>query len=69
MPTPGSWIKPVAPETEKKEMSARRPFEPRPHLTDKPFKNDSGLSDLRRKMTDEKLLPGLVREESNEQNN
>jgi len=72
-PTPGSWMKtPLALDAVKAiaedKTPSRKPFEMRPHLTDKPFKNDANFSELRRRMEEDKAARTLAREESNEQN-
>lgn len=68
VPTPGSWIKTGRLELEKPIGPVRKPFELRPHLTDKPFKNDANFTELRRRMAEDKAARTLAREESNEQN-
>lgn len=74
IPTPGSWMKtPLALDAvkaiaEDKSSPVRKPFEMKPHLTDKAFKNNANFYELVRRMEETKADRTLAREETNEQN-
>jgi len=57
-PKPGSWVKPpveasVKSSESSEASSTKKPFVPKPHLTDRPFKE--GLQALRDSMQSEKI--------------
>jgi hypothetical protein len=74
IPTPGSWMKtPLALDAvkaiaEDKTSPVRKPFEMKPHLTDKAFKNNVNFSEWMRRTEEAKADQALAREETNEQN-
>jgi hypothetical protein len=51
VPKLGSWVKPVTPpETEKVTEDPKKPFVPKPHLTNRPFVNDEGMRELQKQL-------------------